>query len=319
MSTPTNLLSLFLAAIAPALAVAQDSTGLSVTLKAERGLVPAGKDVRVVMMVEATKDAAVPAILFNGTQLDVKVDDKDGQPVREAGAVNAPAVAVKAGTRIERVLSVPSATLVPAGASSMVNVALSWPGFPGANCMVKVAPDVSKTDIETLDLAQTKVVLVTSLGDMTLAFTPDKAPNHVKNFVKLAKDGFYDGTKFHRVIKNFMIQGGDPFTKDDSKASMWGQGDPGYKINAEFNDTKHVRGVLSMARSQDPNSAGSQFFICHKDAPHLDKQYTAFGALEKGLDVLDAIGTTAVGGPQGSTPVTPVVLFHAIVLPVAKK
>ncbi len=135
-------------------------------------------------------------------------------------------------------------------------------------------------------------VVKTNLGTMVLEFWPDVAPGHVENFKKLAKKGFYDGTAFHRVIKNFMIQGGDPLTKDDANEARWGTGDPGYKIKAEFNNKKHVRGVLSMARSQDPDSAGSQFFICHGSPGFLDGKYTAFGKLIKGDDVLEKIATT---------------------------
>ncbi len=135
-------------------------------------------------------------------------------------------------------------------------------------------------------------VIKTTEGDMVLEFWPDVAPGHVENFKKLAKQGFYDGTCFHRVIKDFMIQGGDPNTKDPKKESQWGMGDPGYKIKAEFNDRHHDRGVLSMARGQDPHSAGSQFFICHGNPRFLDKQYTAFGKLIKGDDVLEKIATT---------------------------
>ena len=135
-------------------------------------------------------------------------------------------------------------------------------------------------------------VIKTTEGDMVLEFWPDVAPGHVENFKKLAKQGFYDGTCFHRVIKGFMIQGGDPNTKDPKKESSWGMGGPDYRIKAEFNDRHHDRGVLSMARSNDPNSAGSQFFICHGDARFLDKQYTAFGKLIKGDDVLEKIATT---------------------------
>jgi peptidyl-prolyl cis-trans isomerase B (cyclophilin B) len=135
-------------------------------------------------------------------------------------------------------------------------------------------------------------VLKTTEGEMVLELWADVAPGHVENFKKLAKQGFYDGTCFHRVIKGFMIQGGDPLTKDPNMEPRWGTGDPGYKIKAEFNDRHHDRGVLSMARSQDPNSGGSQFFICHGDARFLDKQYTAFGKLIKGDDVLEKIATT---------------------------
>jgi len=138
-------------------------------------------------------------------------------------------------------------------------------------------------------------VIKTSEGTMVLEFWPDVAPGHVKNFKDLANKGFYDGTCFHRVIKDFMIQGGDPNTKDESKQASWGTGGPGYQIKAEFNDKAHTRGVLSMARSSDPNSAGSQFFICHGDPRFLDHQYTAFGKLIKGDDVLEKIGTTPTG------------------------
>ncbi|HVS19996.1 MAG TPA: peptidylprolyl isomerase [Planctomycetota bacterium] len=139
----------------------------------------------------------------------------------------------------------------------------------------------------------------TTAGAMELEFLPEKAPGHVDNFVTLAEKGFYDGTVFHRTIPGFMIQGGCP--------KGTGTGGPGYHIDAEFNDTPHVRGVLSMARAQDPNSAGSQFFICHGEASFLDKQYTAFGRLKSGGEVLDKIATapTKPGG-EGSSPVSPV-------------
>ena len=123
-----------------------------------------------------------------------------------------------------------------------------------------------------------RAVIETSKGEIEIEFLPDKAPDHVKNFLKLAGEGFYDGTTFHRVIPGFMIQGGCPNTKDPGGASgPAGTGGPGYNIDAEFNDTTHARGVVSMARSQDPNSAGSQFFICVSDSTFLDGQYSAFG------------------------------------------
>ncbi len=150
----------------------------------------------------------------------------------------------------------------------------------------------TKPAAKTVDVKEV-AVLKTSEGEMVLEFWPDVAPGHVENFKKLAKQGFYDGTCFHRVIKGFMIQSGDPLTKDDANKSRWGTGDPGYKIKAEFNSKPHTRGVLSMARSQDPNSAGSQFFICHGDPRFLDNQYTAFGKLIKGDEVLEKIATTS--------------------------
>lgn len=151
---------------------------------------------------------------------------------------------------------------------------------------------------------------VGQLGTMVVEFYADKAPNHVRNFKWLANHKFYDGTKFHRVISGFMIQGGDP--------QGTGMGGPGWNVNAEFNDVKHVKGVLSMARSQDPNSAGSQFFICHGSPGHLDGQYTAFGKVIKGLDVVDKVAAVAVGGPQNSTPLQPVVMTSVIIVPRAE-
>lgn len=130
---------------------------------------------------------------------------------------------------------------------------------------------------------------------MVVEFWPDVAPKTVENFKKLANQGFYDGTCFHRIVKGFMIQGGDPLSKDPEEEYRWGTGNPGYKIKAEFNDRPHVRGVLSMARSQDPDSAGSQFFVCLADAKFLDRQYTAFGKVTQGDDVLGIIGDTPVG------------------------
>lgn len=132
------------------------------------------------------------------------------------------------------------------------------------------------------------VVIETQFGRIVFGFFPDVARNHVANFKKLAKTGFYDGTTFHRVIPGFMIQGGDPNTKDDDRRND-GRGGPGYLINAEFNNKKHVRGTVSMARGGDPNSAGSQFFICVAKQSSLDSQYTAFGQVIEGMEVADQI------------------------------
>ena len=135
-----------------------------------------------------------------------------------------------------------------------------------------------------------RAVIETKFGEIELEFLADKAPGHVENFLKLARDGKYDGTTFHRVIPGFMIQGGDPSTADASlPRERHGTGGPGYTIDAEFNDTPHVRGVVSMARSQDPNSAGSQFFICVGDSGFLDNQYTAFGRVVKGMEAADEV------------------------------
>jgi peptidyl-prolyl cis-trans isomerase B (cyclophilin B) len=137
-------------------------------------------------------------------------------------------------------------------------------------------------------------VIKTTAGELVLEFWPDVAPKTVDNFKTLAKKGFYDGTAFHRIVKGFMIQGGDPLTKNPAMEEDWGTGDPGYKIKAEFNDRSHQRGVISMARSQHPDSAGSQFFICLGNASFRDRNYTAFGQLIGGDDVLGKIGETPV-------------------------
>ena len=133
------------------------------------------------------------------------------------------------------------------------------------------------------------VVIKTGFGDIKFSLLPDIAPETVRNFVALAKKGFYDGTLFHRVIPGFMIQGGDPNTKDPNKKSQWGMGGTGNTINAEFSSRSHLRGIVSMARATDPNSADSQFFIVTSDSTFLDKQYTVFGEVVDGIEVADKI------------------------------
>jgi peptidyl-prolyl cis-trans isomerase B (cyclophilin B) len=137
-------------------------------------------------------------------------------------------------------------------------------------------------------MAETKAVIETKFGNMELRFFPDAAPNHVNNFIELAKKGFYNGSTFHRIIPGFMIQGGDPNSKDPDNPRV-GMGGPGYTVKAEFNNRPHRRGTLSMARAADPDSAGSQFFICVADASFLDRQYTVFGEVVSGMDVADKI------------------------------
>ena len=129
----------------------------------------------------------------------------------------------------------------------------------------------------------------TNLGAIKFKLLPELAPEHVRNFVQLAQSGFYDGTLFHRVIPGFMIQGGDPNTKNPDLKSQWGMGGPGHNIKAEFNSRSHLRGIISMARSQDPDSAGSQFFIVTSDSTFLDREYTVFGEVTDGMDVADKI------------------------------
>ena len=145
-------------------------------------------------------------------------------------------------------------------------------------------------------------VLKTTAGEIHIRFFPDVAPNHVRNFIDLAQKGFYNGTKFHRVIRGFMIQGGDPNSKS-GEPYTWGTGGSGTNIKAEFSTVSHKRGIVSMARAGHPDSASSQFFIMHGNTPQLDNQYSVFGQVTKGMDVVDAIATAPV---RGETPVTPV-------------
>ncbi|PYK30898.1 MAG: peptidylprolyl isomerase [Verrucomicrobia bacterium] len=156
------------------------------------------------------------------------------------------------------------------------------------------AAEENKTEKTSASASNEVAVIKTSEGDMVAEFWTDAAPNTIENFKKLAKQGFYNGTIFHRIVKGFMIQGGDPNSKDPSKEAKYGEGGPGYKVKAEFNDHLHERGVLSMAREPDPDSAGSQFFICLAPVRRLDHQYTTFGKLIKGDDVLTKIGDTEV-------------------------
>jgi len=156
------------------------------------------------------------------------------------------------------------------------------------------ATEQKKEEKASVNTSSEVAVIKTSEGEMVVEFWKDAAPNTIENFKKLARSGFYDETIFHRIVKGFMIQGGDPNSKDPTKENKYGEGGPGYKIKAEFNDHSHDRGVISMAREPDPDSAGSQFFICLAPVTRLDHQYTTFGKLIKGNDVLDKIGDATV-------------------------
>jgi len=134
-----------------------------------------------------------------------------------------------------------------------------------------------------------RAIIKTKFGDIEMKFFPDVAPKHVENFIRLAKSGFYNGTIFHRVIPGFMIQGGDPNTKDSLKKDTYGQGGPGYSVKAEFSDIPHKRGIVSMARANDPDTGGSQFFIVVEDSRFLDNKYSVFGEVIKGIGVADKI------------------------------
>jgi peptidyl-prolyl cis-trans isomerase B (cyclophilin B) len=178
---------------------------------------------------------------------------------------------------------------------------------PAAKAPVKKTPVEEPPALPGIESDGSAAVLVVQgFGEIRIEFLPSLAPNHVENFKQLARDGFYNGTKFHRVIPGFMIQGGDPNTKNDDPSDD-GMGGPGYNIDAEFSDLPHVRGVVSMARSQDINSGGSQFFIVSKDASHLDGQYTIFGKVVSGMDVVDQISQKpSITGT--STPQEPVII-----------
>ncbi len=151
------------------------------------------------------------------------------------------------------------------------------------------AADQPAADKDPINIKTARAIIKTKFGDMEVKFLPDVAPKHVENFIKLAKSGLYNGTIFHRVIPGFMIQGGDPNTKDSMKKNTYGQGGPGHNVKAEFSDLPHKRGVLSMARAQDPDSAGSQFFVVVEDSRFLDRKYTIFGEVVKGIGVADKI------------------------------
>ena len=308
---------LFLAALAAV--VAPGTAQLNCKLVAKVELVPVGSECELVLTVEVPTESKVDRTLLDGMLLVATIDGKKGP---ELGKKLSGTVDVAAGTTIVRRLKVPVADLVPeADGAGVMQVTLQWPGLPAASTAIKVVPDASKIDLDALDYAKTKVVLVTEHGNITLGFLADKAPNHVRNFVKLARSGFYDGTRFHRIIQDFMIQGGCPNTKDGATGTP-GTGGSGETVNAEINDTKHVRGILSAARGLDPNSHSSQFFLCTGQAPWLDGEYTAFGKLEAGDDVLTEIANVPCSlGSDGamSVPKVPVHLYLAIVLPVLKK
>ena len=152
-----------------------------------------------------------------------------------------------------------------------------------------LAADTAPAGLESVNAHNARAIIKTKFGDIELKFLPDVAPNHVDNFIKLAKSGFYNGTIFHRVIPGFMIQGGDPNTKDSLKKNAYGQGGPGHNVKGEFSDLPHKRGMVSMARAQDPDSAGSQFFVVVEESRFLDRKYTIFAEVVKGIGVADKI------------------------------
>lgn len=307
--------SLLVAALTPAV-LAQEIPGLRASLFA-RSLVPATANVELRLVLQVDADLELPAALLSGIELAVKCDDATVPFPVQPGKPGT--VSLAGGTIVERTLRFPASAFVAGSPTDRIaNVSVTIVGLPAAACAFKIAPDVSKLDVSTLDLAKTEVVLVTNFGDMRVSFRPDKAPKTVAAFVDLCRQGFYDGTKFYRVVRDFMIQGGCPLSKDDSQPEAWGGGTNGVRLKAEWSDLRHLRGTLAMARGEHPDSADCHFFILHKDSPHLDGRYTAFGNLEAGADVLDRIAETPVGGPKRETPLRHVILHAAIVLPVKK-
>lgn len=297
---------------------AQDTKALDISLTPLREVVLAGGDVELKLRIKVTADQKLDAALINGLHLSSTIDGKKGPKVGTRGSGK---ISLRAGTTIERVLKFGVQGVIKnPSTSDVTRLSLQWVGRPELSASVSVAPDLRRVDVSQLDLSKTRVLLVTNHGDMLLRFFPDKAPKHVEAFIKLSKDGFYDSTRFHRIVRGFMIQGGCPNSKPGANGTP-GTGGPGYTLKAEFNDIRHVRGVLSMARGGSPDSAGSQFFIVHQEASSLNGQYTAFGELVEGLDTLDKIAGQAVGqspGGEKSRPLQPVVLKAAVVQPVFK-
>lgn len=204
---------------------------------------------------------------------------------------------------------------------TLVALAAGLAAFAQGTPAPKPAQPAKAPAAATKPATVTVAVLETDLGKIVVEFLSDKAPRHAKNFQNLCKTGFYNGTKFHRTVPGFMIQGGDPNTKKDDP-STWGSGGnvgaDGKEITvaAEFNDTPHVRGILSMARSNEPDSASSQFFLCVADARFLDGKYSAFGRVIEGMEVVDKIVSAPAGprsqtDPEGSRPVKPVMIKKA--------
>lgn len=311
-----NLLAAVFAICLCVVASAQEIPGVRLTLTAP-SIVAAQGDVSLRLLIQVTEDCAVPAQLLTGANLTVRNDGQPHKPVVQKGK-GGPVQLLK-GTQIQRMLTFPAATfLTNPDVGEVVTIAVGWQGLIGVDCTFKVAPNTKNIKLDELDLNKTEVMLVTNYGDIHLAFRPEKAPKHVKNFIKLCLQGFYDDTKFHRVIKNFMVQGGCPFTKDDDLRKKWGSGGAGYNMKLEASDLRHLRGTLSMARGDGNDTASSGFFIVHKDSAHLDGLYSAFGNVVKGMDTLDRIAHVRLGGPTNSAPVEPVILQAAVVLPKKK-
>lgn len=277
----------------------------------------------VVLRVEFNEEVKVPQTVLSGVNL-VFLDG-----TREVGQIlnrREGVAEVAAGTIIRRTFEIdPGTALSDLDTSRYQELRISWPGLSDATAIMRVAPDQGDLVVADLDLRQTTVRLITVRGEIVIEFWPDVAPNHVRNFIQLSKDGFYNGSRFHRVLKDFVIQGGCPNTKPGARGRP-GTGSPGYTVDAEFSDKPHLPGVISMARGNNPNSAGCQFFLVQgQHARNLDRAYSAFGKIRQGMDVLDELANTAVrplnpADPRSevSVPAEDLWLYAAVVEPVLK-
>ena len=262
----------------------------------------AGEPFKVRLLVEAPADGAT----LEAWQVTSSAFTVDGKQLGERGAESAMTLAANEKKTVE----VDLGPKLPATG----DFELAWNGQPATKVRsLEAAPKglkfMDEASVPTADLAKYWALLRTNRGDILVEFWPDVAPNHVRNFLDLASTGFYDGLTFHRVMPGFMIQGGDP--------DGTGGGSGPRRLKAEFNAKKHVRGVLSMARSADPNSASSQFFIMHGDAPTLDNQYSAFGKVVSGMDAVDRIVQAPgkpIPGAGGNRPNSPQVIERAVVV-----
>lgn len=293
-------------------AQAKVDTSIEASLTPFTPFVASGEQASFTLQIRVLEDTDLDAAVFDGVFLEF---GGEGIKKTKVGKKGGRKVSVAAGTTILRTGIVADVPVKSKGGLQLVSV--RWPDLTGAVTSLEVAPMQSTIDVDALDLAESRVVLVTAYGTMVLGFMPEVAPNHVRNFLELSAKGFYDGTAFHRILRGFMVQGGCPNTKEGADGAP-GTGDPGYSLDAEFSETRHLRGVVSMARSPgDVNSAGCQFFICHGDSSHLDNNYSAFGKVLEGFETLDEIAEVPVSKEgEGSTPLTPVRLHQAFVLPV---
>jgi peptidyl-prolyl cis-trans isomerase B (cyclophilin B) len=297
-----TILCSVLCSLPAALAAAQGSPKVTVEI-------PSSYVIGKPFMARVTYASGDQALELETWRLGPAAFESSGKPLGERGGGTLP---LAAHTKLTAEIDLSAALGNAVGQLSIgvtggeaKSVTVYQPAEAGVN-FIEMTPEYLK---------QYMVLLQTNHGDMLLEFWPDVAPKHVQNFLDLSYTGFYDGILFHRVSPTFMIQGGDPNTKSDDKSS-WGTGRGPRLLEAEFNDKKHVRGVLSMARSQSPNSASCQFFIITKDSPFLDKQYSAFGRLVSGEAALDAIANApGFKGNDGTIrPTDPQRIEHAVVL-----